>query len=83
MKIAAAFLVRFGPGDCYRQHPDRIRALVVVVSALNELQAGETFTVPLKTPHQVAGKDGGPCRFLVVQGAGKYDFIPLKQGSDG
>ncbi len=49
----------------------------------NELQAGETFTVPLKTPHQVAGKDGGPCRFLVVQGAGKYDFIPLKQGSDG
>ncbi len=43
----------------------------------HELQAGETFAVPPKTPHQVAGKDGGPCRFLVVQGVGKYDFVPF------
>ena len=40
------------------------------------LQAGETFAVPPKTPHQVLGKDGGPCRFLIVQGVGKYDFVP-------
>ena len=37
----------------------------------------DTFTVPPKPPHQVAGKDGGPCRFLVVQGVGKYDFVPF------
>ena len=42
-----------------------------------ELQAGDTFTVPPKTPHQVAGKDGGPCRFLVVQGVGKFDCVSL------
>jgi quercetin dioxygenase-like cupin family protein len=53
------------------------------VAKEKELQVGETFTVPLKTPHQVAGKDGGPCRFMVVQGVGKYDFIPLKRGPDG
>ena len=40
-----------------------------------ELQAGETCTLLPKTPHQAAGKDGGPCRFLVVQGVGKYDFV--------
>ena len=40
-----------------------------------ELQVGETLTVPPETPHQSAGKDGGSCRFLVVQGVGKYDFI--------
>ncbi len=42
-----------------------------------ELQAGETCTLLPKTPHQAAGKDGGPCRFLVVQGVGKYDFVSI------
>ncbi len=42
-----------------------------------ELQEGETITVPPKTPHQVTGKDGGPCRFLIVQGVGKYDFVSI------
>ena len=41
------------------------------------LWKGETFTVPPKTPHQVAGKDGRACRFLVVQGVGKYDFVSI------
>ena len=48
----------------------------------NELQAGEIVTVPPKPPHQVAGKDGGPCRFMVVQGVGKYDFVKLARRSD-
>ncbi len=48
-----------------------------------ELQEGETITVPPKTPHQVTGKDGGPCRFLVVQGVRNYDFVPLTHRSDG
>jgi mannose-6-phosphate isomerase-like protein (cupin superfamily) len=41
------------------------------------LYAGEIFAVPPKIPHQVAGKDGGPCRFLSVQGVGKYEFVPF------
>jgi hypothetical protein len=27
-------------------------------------------------PHYVSGKNGGACRFLIVQGVGKYDFVP-------
>ncbi|MDH5750562.1 MAG: cupin domain-containing protein [Rhodospirillales bacterium] len=46
-----------------------------------ELQAGETYAVPAGTPHRVAGKDDGPCRFLVVQGIGTYDFVPVDGGS--
>ena len=41
------------------------------------LWKGETFTVPPNTPHQVAGKDGRACRFLIVQGVGKYDFVSI------
>lgn len=41
------------------------------------LQPGERCTVPPKTAHYVAGEDGGPCRFLIVQGVGVYDFVPV------
>lgn len=41
----------------------------------HELNAGDTFAVPPQTPHRVVGKDGGRCRFLVVQGVGEHDFI--------
>jgi len=44
----------------------------------HELQVGETYDVPPKTAHQVMGKDWGPCRFLIVQGVGEYDFVPAK-----
>ena len=27
------------------------------------------------TPHWVTGKNDGRCRFVIVQGLGKYDFI--------
>ena len=29
------------------------------------------------TAHYVHGKDGGPCRFLIVQGVGVYDFVSV------
>jgi len=29
------------------------------------------------TAHQVAGKNGGRCRFVIVQGVGTYDYVPL------
>ncbi len=40
------------------------------------LQPGETFTVPTGQPHRVSGQDGGPCRFMIVQGVGQYDYVP-------
>ena len=42
-----------------------------------ELATGERCAVPPMTAHHVHGKDGGSCRFLIVQGVGVYDFTPV------
>jgi quercetin dioxygenase-like cupin family protein len=41
------------------------------------LAPGQRCTVPPKTAHYVHGKDGGPCKFLITQGVGVYDFVPV------
>src|SRR5690348_5739587 len=41
------------------------------------LEPGERCVVPAKTAHYVAGEGGGPCRFMIVQGVGVYDFVPV------
>lgn len=41
------------------------------------LQPGQRCTVPAKTAHYVHGLDGGACKFMIVQGVGVYDFIPV------
>jgi len=33
--------------------------------------------VPPKRAHRVAGKDGGRCKFAILQGVGTYDFNPV------
>jgi quercetin dioxygenase-like cupin family protein len=45
--------------------------------ALHELLPGQRCAVPPKTAHYVHGKNDGPCRFLIVQGVGVYDFVPV------
>lgn len=45
--------------------------------AVNDLKTGESCAIPPKTAHYVHGKDDGPCRFLVLQGVGVYDNIPV------
>jgi quercetin dioxygenase-like cupin family protein len=42
-----------------------------------ELEAGERCTVPARRAHRVSGKDGGPCKFAILQGIGSYDFNPV------
>ncbi len=42
-----------------------------------ELAPGDTYAVPQRKAHYVRGKDGGRCKFLIVQGVGNYDFIPV------
>jgi hypothetical protein len=27
-------------------------------------------------PHRVSGTDGDRCKFLIIQGIGRYDFVP-------
>lgn len=43
--------------------------------AVHTLAVGESCAIPPKTAHLVHGKDGGPCRFLLLQGVGIYDNV--------
>ena len=44
--------------------------------AANALNPGEALKVPVGRPHGVTGQNGGPYRFLLVQGIGEHDFFP-------
>ena len=44
-----------------------------------ELEPGESYQVPARTPHRVRGAEGVACRFLIVQGIGAYDFVPTER----
>jgi quercetin dioxygenase-like cupin family protein len=41
------------------------------------LTPGQRCAVPPKTAHYVHGKSNGPCKCLIVQGVGVYDFVPV------
>lgn len=41
------------------------------------LAVGETYTVPARRPHLVVNGGQSPATFLVLQGMGEYDFVPL------
>ena len=43
------------------------------------LSPGETYTVPPKRPHLVTNAGEASAVFLVLQGVGEYDFVPLTQ----
>jgi quercetin dioxygenase-like cupin family protein len=45
--------------------------------AVKELTAGEWCSVPPKTAHRVLEKHEGHCRYLLLQGVGVYDFLPV------
>ena len=41
------------------------------------LERGQTFSVPPKRPHLVTNAGDRSAVFLVLQGIGEYDFVPL------
>lgn len=41
------------------------------------LAAGETVAIPPGRPHYAAGVDLRACQFMIVQGVGTYDYVPL------
>ena len=45
--------------------------------ALYRLEPGQRCHVPPKTAHYVHGENGAACKFLIVQGIGVYDFVPV------
>lgn len=44
-------------------------------AARHDLGAGQSATVTPSVVHQVSNTSDAPCRFLLIQGVGKYDFI--------
>ena len=43
------------------------------------LGPGETYSVPPRRPHLVTNGGDASASFLVLQGIGEYDFVPLVQ----
>lgn len=41
------------------------------------LAVGETYTVPPRRPHLVVNGGDTSATFLILQGVGEYDFVPL------
>jgi len=41
------------------------------------LEPGETYSVPPRRPHLVTNGGNTSATFLVLQGIGEYDFVPL------
>ena len=44
-----------------------------------QLAPGETYSVPPRRPHLVTNGGESSATFLVLQGIGEYDFVPLVQ----
>jgi quercetin dioxygenase-like cupin family protein len=42
-----------------------------------ELMPGQTCAVSARRAHRVSGKDGGRCKFALLQGVGRYDYNPV------
>jgi len=82
-------LITLDPGDIVPWHyhstiTDRFFALegVVVVEtraprAHHALVAGAQIEIGPKTAHQVSNGGDGRARFVLVQGVGSYDFVPV------
>jgi quercetin dioxygenase-like cupin family protein len=45
--------------------------------ATHMLMPGQRCEVPPTTAHHVHGKDGGPCKFMILQGVGEYDNVAV------
>lgn len=67
--IADTFVCISGPLQILTRDPQETRIL----------QAGERTTVEANRPHRVSGVDDAPCRFVIVQGVGRYDFIAERE----
>jgi quercetin dioxygenase-like cupin family protein len=66
-EITDSFVCLDGPMVVETRAP---RAAVVLVP-------GQRCEVPPKTAHHVHGQDGGPCKFMVLQGIGEYDNVAV------
>jgi quercetin dioxygenase-like cupin family protein len=66
-EISDSFVCLEGPMVVETRAPRRVYRLL----------PGERCAVPPKTAHYVHGEADGPCKFLIVQGVGVYDFVAV------
>lgn len=66
-KISDIFFCMEGPMQVVTRNPDAVKFLM----------PGETFSVPPGKAHYVSGVDKHHCKFMIVQGVGQYDYIPV------
>ena len=45
--------------------------------ATHELAMGQELRVPPGCAHHVHGLEGARCKFVIVQGVGAYDYVPV------
>lgn len=48
-------------------------------TAIHRLMPGDSVAISAKTPHYVHGEDNSPCQFMIVQGVGVYDYVPVDE----
>src|SRR5437763_8018423 len=66
-EISDSFVCLEGPMVVETRAPRHVYRLV----------PGDRCAVPPKTAHYVHGEADGPCKFLIVQGVGVYDFVAV------
>ena len=54
-----------------------MRILTRAPAASHTLYDGDTLAVSPGTPHFVEGITAAGCQFMIVQGVGKYDYVPV------
>ena len=64
-----------GVADCYYGLEGKVVVETRSPPARHEVGAGETTTVTPPTAHHVSNPSSAPCRFLLIQGVGKHDFV--------
>ena len=67
--ITDTFFCMDGPMSVLTRDPD----------TQHVLQPGGTLAVAPGTAHYASGVDHGPCRFMLVQGVGEYDYVPVEE----
>ena len=64
-------------GDTFYVLEGRIRVFMRDPKQDVTLGPGETFSIPPRRPHLVTNAGDTSATFLILQGVGEYDFVPL------
>ena len=65
--ITDTFFCRRGPMHILTRSPD----------ASHRLNAGDMLAVNPGTPHFVEASSAASCDFMIIQGVGEYDYVPV------